>query len=264
MKICIVEDSKAIATLLQALVQRIAREKTEICYFTSGEELIEHIQNPENVRMDIALIDVGLPGISGIDLCQKVREMAGANSEYRPYLIVITGSREPDSIAKAIEAGANDYIPKPVNAKVLDIRLCVAVKLIEQAHFSEESDYFKMMALYACHYAALPIAICEARLEDPVLKISFANKAMGALLNTERTSLIGQSLADLQAWKPEFQSAIVSLLEKGRIYQGLISSSSMHWNALSIQMKIYPIAQTEKLPTHYFLTEEAQSPQINP
>ena len=255
MRICIVEDSRAIAALLESLVKRIIRNHIEICHFSSAEELLEFVQRSEENRADVLLVDVGLPGMSGIELCRHLRQQAAGNSEYIPYIIIITGLRDPDSIAHAIEAGANDYIQKPVNSKVLDIRLCLALKLIEQAHFSEESDYFRSMALYANHHARVPLTVCDATMQGAILKILYSNKAMDALMGTSRDVLVGQSLAELQDWHGDFSKTVRSQLSAGNSFRGTLVSNSAHWNSLHIQTGIHPV-ESDNGVTHFYIIQE--------
>jgi adenylate cyclase len=69
---------------------------------------------------DALLIDINMPGIGGIDLCKRLRELA----RYKMVpIIFITSMDEESSLTEAFSVGASDFIAKPVNAVVLAARL---------------------------------------------------------------------------------------------------------------------------------------------
>ncbi len=69
---------------------------------------------------DAVLIDINMPGIGGIDLCKRLRELA----RYKMVpIIFITSMDEESSLTEAFSVGASDFIAKPVNSVVLAARL---------------------------------------------------------------------------------------------------------------------------------------------
>lgn len=69
---------------------------------------------------DAVLIDINMPGIGGIDLCKRLRELPA----YKMVpIIFITSMDEESSLTEAFSVGASDFISKPVNAVVLAARL---------------------------------------------------------------------------------------------------------------------------------------------
>jgi two-component system, NtrC family, response regulator AtoC len=106
----------------------------EIAVATSGEQAVNIIPN---IEPDLILLDVMMPGISGIKLC---RILKGKNKEFeKEYMcfgkaaeipiIFQTGKTEIDDIVKGFDAGAIDYITKPFNAKELLARVKTHVDL---------------------------------------------------------------------------------------------------------------------------------------
>ena len=71
-------------------------------------------------RPDLILLDVEMPGASGFELCQVLK--AEANVTDIP-VIFLTGNSEPKSQVEGLEMGAVDYITKPINAAVLQVRV---------------------------------------------------------------------------------------------------------------------------------------------
>ncbi len=66
----------------------------------------------ESVQPDIALIDIGLPGIDGYELVRQLRESLGNN---HTYLVAVTGYGQPSDIEAAFEAGFDNHLVKPLD-----------------------------------------------------------------------------------------------------------------------------------------------------
>ncbi len=103
---------------LRLLSNMLVKEKYNIVKFRSGFELIEFI--PENKKPDLVIVDVMMPRMSGYDVCCKLRELYALHD--LPILL-LTIKNQPADIAAGFEAGANDYLPKPLNEKELFARV---------------------------------------------------------------------------------------------------------------------------------------------
>ena len=71
----------------------------------------------------LVVLDLVLPGIDGLELTRRIRNSPGGD---QPVILVVTGKNEPDVLESVLEAGANDYVAKPVDIALLNIRLAVA------------------------------------------------------------------------------------------------------------------------------------------
>lgn len=91
---------------------------------------------------DVVILDVMMPGLDGFEVCRRIRQHSEA--EFTPILM-ITGLEDTDSIDKAFESGATDFITKPVNWTVLGhhvrylLRSCRTARQLRQ---SEEKYQF--------------------------------------------------------------------------------------------------------------------------
>lgn len=74
-------------------------------------------------RHQLILLDLMLPGIDGLEVCRRIRNEPEGD---RPVILVVTGKSAPDVLESVLEAGANDYLAKPIDVAVLNIRLAVA------------------------------------------------------------------------------------------------------------------------------------------
>lgn len=117
MRAMVVDDSAAMRRLLAEIV----RERGYEVHATgTGEEaLAEHA----NVPFDLFLVDWTLPGLSGIELCRALRASPRGDE---PTILVITGRSRPEDVHTVLDAGADDFVPKPIDADRLRTRLVVA------------------------------------------------------------------------------------------------------------------------------------------
>ncbi|MEG1329067.1 MAG: response regulator, partial [Janthinobacterium sp.] len=69
---------------------------------------------------DLILLDVAMPGMSGFECCAQLRRLPGG--AHVP-IVVLTGNDDDDSIKQALEAGASDFISKPMQWRLLAHRL---------------------------------------------------------------------------------------------------------------------------------------------
>jgi CheY-like chemotaxis protein len=86
----------------------------KVLHAESGKEGIETLKRERNI--DLVLMDIMMPGLDGLDTMRIVRNLDG----YRQVPIVaVTAKAMVGDREKCIEAGANDYLAKPVNVDVM-------------------------------------------------------------------------------------------------------------------------------------------------
>ena len=113
----IVEDDPTTRALIEAYVRRTTEDYTS---FSNAEEALDvHQGNPA----DLLIVDWTAPGMDGLELCRRVRALPGGR---RPVILVTSRRKEPSEVHQALDAGADDYLPKPLNGSTLGIRLAVA------------------------------------------------------------------------------------------------------------------------------------------
>jgi phosphoserine phosphatase RsbU/P len=76
----------------------------------------------------VVLLDWSMPGISGPDLCRRVRARTDV---LPPYLILVTARDQPEEIVAGLGAGGDDYVIKPFNPAVLRARVGVGTRMLE-------------------------------------------------------------------------------------------------------------------------------------
>lgn len=119
-KILIVDDEHAIRRFLRTSLNAHGYEVHEA---TTGEDaLLKTI----NVRPDLIILDIGLPGMDGIEVTKRLREWTQT-----PIIILSVQDRDTDKI-EALDAGADDYLTKPFSVGELTARLRVAMRHMRQ------------------------------------------------------------------------------------------------------------------------------------
>jgi len=105
-RIVIVEDNEDCRESLQEWLSYTGHEVQSAVDGPAGFELIQR------TRPEIALVDIGLPGFDGYELARKVRAKP---SGLRPFLVAITGYGQPEDGRRALDAGFDVHLVKPVN-----------------------------------------------------------------------------------------------------------------------------------------------------
>jgi len=113
---------------MRGLLLELLRERNyEVTAVASAEEALQaHLQQ----TFQLMLVDWTLPGMSGLDLCRRVRSTPGGEEV---VILVITGRNRPQDLNEVLDSGASDYLSKPVDPEILGTRLLIAERTIEDA-----------------------------------------------------------------------------------------------------------------------------------
>jgi DNA-binding response OmpR family regulator len=111
MKILLVEDN---SRLSERIAYRLKKYHT-IDIVDSGEDALE---KTVAIQYGVILLDLGLPGMSGIEVCKRMREL-GVESP----ILVLTGNTDMSDRISLLDAGADDYVTKPFNTDELRARI---------------------------------------------------------------------------------------------------------------------------------------------
>ena len=119
MQILVAEDDRDIATLIAHYIQKAGWHPHVA---TSGDDALAHVRTQP---VDVAILDVMLPGISGLEVCRVLR--ADRNTAMLPIIMVTARAEETDRIM-GLEIGADDYISKPFSPNELMARIRALVR----------------------------------------------------------------------------------------------------------------------------------------
>lgn len=110
-RILVVDDDPGIGEVVQ-LFLRAEGFDTQVA--TSGPEALSKF---DDYQPHLVLLDLNLPGLDGISVCRSIRETSGTP------IVMLTARTDSHDIVAGLEAGADDYVEKPFNEKVLVARI---------------------------------------------------------------------------------------------------------------------------------------------
>ena len=191
MRILLVEDHPESRRTLQRLIERRGHEVVAV---GSAEEAeLELRKQP----FSFLILDWMLPGKSGVELCQELR---AAPKGEELFILLVTARDDAQDLERALEAGANDYLIKPLDPARLNVRLSVAERRIRalaernQARAELQEAVRKMTDILEKTNDGF-FAV------DRDWKFTFVNRQAEKLLDRHREDLIGK---DFWVELPEF------------------------------------------------------------
>jgi DNA-binding response OmpR family regulator len=122
-EILIVEDDEVI---MGALAYNLSRAGYGVSQAATGAEALRLARK---MRPDLILLDVMLPGESGIELCERIREL-----DEEVVIVMITAKDSEEDKVRGFEAGADDYVTKPFGMKELQARINANLKRSETGY----------------------------------------------------------------------------------------------------------------------------------
>lgn len=112
-RVLLVEDDDALA---EALTLALGGLGHEVSYATTGERALS-ILFGEGDDLDVVLLDVMLPGIDGFEVCRRIR------AKSMVPVILLTARGDAVDVVVGLECGADDYVVKPTEPRVIDARM---------------------------------------------------------------------------------------------------------------------------------------------
>jgi diguanylate cyclase (GGDEF)-like protein len=141
MKILIAEDDPAFRNLLEDILTNWGYE---VAVARDGNEAYQ-ILLAENAPQ-LAILDWMMPGLEGIEVCRRIREVG---EESYTYIILLTSLQRDEDLVVGMEAGADDYIFKPFKLNELRVRLRAGRRIIElQNELLEARDVFHEKSIH--------------------------------------------------------------------------------------------------------------------
>lgn len=103
--ILVVDDEIGALKLIGIMLERGGFEVVEARDARAALEVLD------GVAPDLIILDVMMPGMNGIDLCKVIRQREATQ---KTPVLILSARGDAESIIHGIEAGANDYLPKPI------------------------------------------------------------------------------------------------------------------------------------------------------
>ena len=133
-KILVVEDEPDIRKLVQ---YNLAQERFKVLEAENGEEALKLVQRD---RPNLVILDLMLPGLSGLELCRILRDRT--DTAQVPILMLTAKAGEADKIV-GLEMGADDYLAKPFSPRELVARVRAILRRTDIAARGEAAPSYK-------------------------------------------------------------------------------------------------------------------------
>ena len=115
-RLLVVEDNDANRAIL---CRQLRKSGHSVCEASSGEETLRQLEDA-SIALDLILLDLMLPDMHGFDILQHIKNTASLREI---PVIMISGERQDAEVIRCIQAGAEDYLFKPVNEVLLSARI---------------------------------------------------------------------------------------------------------------------------------------------
>ena len=198
MRILLIEDHPDSRRNLRRLIEKRGHE---VVACASAEEAESELAR---ANFPFLILDWMLPGKSGIELCENLRARPRGDEM---YILLVTARSDAEDLERALAAGANDYLTKPLDARRLSVRLSVAERHIKEL---EERNNARVALLDS---ARRMTDILEKTSDgffalDTNWNFTYLNAEAEVLLGKPRASLMGQNI-----WE-QFPSLTGSIFEQ--------------------------------------------------
>jgi len=167
MKILVADDDPL---TLHKVVSRLRQWGHEVISCTDGEAAW-NILEAETIP-DVVILDWMMPGINGLDLCVKIR--ARTDSPY-VYIVLLTGRNNSEDLIAGLNAGADDYLTKPVHLGELDARLRAGKRVVDLQN--ELKDSWETLRIQAMQDSLTQLLNHGAILDSLLAEINRAQRA---------------------------------------------------------------------------------------
>jgi phosphoserine phosphatase RsbU/P len=121
-RVLVADDDPLARRLLEVTLTKSGYEVLPVADGVAAWDVLRGQDSPT-----LALLDWMMPGLTGVDVCRKVRETAPRGPI---YLIVVTSKGQTEDVVSALRTGADDYITKPFEIEELRARLTVGERLV--------------------------------------------------------------------------------------------------------------------------------------
>jgi DNA-binding response OmpR family regulator len=117
-RVLIIEDDRAVR---EGLLLALRRQGHEVAASPTGEDGLTRLRS---FRPDAVVLDLMLPGMSGLEVCRRIR------ADDQVPIIMATARGDDTDVVVGLEAGADDYVVKPVRGRVLDARIRAVLRRV--------------------------------------------------------------------------------------------------------------------------------------
>ncbi|NER46391.1 MAG: response regulator [Symploca sp. SIO1A3] len=112
--VLVIDDEESIFEVIEGLLYR---ENYNLTYLASGKEALSQI---DEIQPDVILLDLMMPQMDGLETCQRIK----SNQRWSHIpIIMVTALSSKEDLARSLDAGADDFVSKPINSIELRARV---------------------------------------------------------------------------------------------------------------------------------------------
>lgn len=241
MKILIADDSPPDQALLSMLVKELGHE---IILAENGVEAVDAV---ENQHPDLVLMDIMMPIEDGLSATSRIRKL---ELDHWLPIILLSALDQPQNIIKGLEAGADDYLTRPIHPKIIQAKIRAMGRIKEL-----QSGYNHAVALKEQHLSQLRE---ENHLHDQLRRamdeaaivvetdakgiITYANKKFCEISGYSKEELLGQNHRILHSGvhSREFFKDLWQTISRGNVWHGDICNQSKLGQLYWVRTTIIP------------------------
>ncbi len=221
LRILLVDDDRAILLLLKTLLENAGHT------VVTARDGVEGLSLIEKSMPQLIITDWIMPKMDGIEFCKAIRQ----NPAWRNiYVFIMTAQESTDKLVEAFEAGANDYMTKPINPKVLGARLRAGqrvVQLQEDMEFDRQQLHKFADELAAFNHRLRKSDVSMRAILDNSPYIAWLKDAEGRYIKVNKAYVDYVRLKDIQQviGKTDFDFWPKELAEKYRTDDAKVMAS---------------------------------------
>ncbi|MGX1761915.1 winged helix-turn-helix domain-containing protein [Streptomyces lydicus] len=117
--VLLIEDDMSVRDGMELVLRRHGHEVDAVA---TGEAGLQVLSRPRGGGIEIAVVDLMLPGIDGFEVCRRIRGRG------QLPIIMLTSRGDDLDVVSGLEAGADDYVVKPITGRVLEARIRAALR----------------------------------------------------------------------------------------------------------------------------------------
>lgn len=189
-RILIVDDEKEIADLVALYLEN---ENFEVFKFYNGTDAMHCI---ENEKLDLAILDIMLPGINGLEICREIRK------QYCYPVIMLTAKGEEIDKITGLTLGADDYITKPF----LPLELVARVKAQLRRYRRYNASPGQEEEIIIHSGLVLNVKTHECTLNEKNLSLTPTEFSILRILCQQKGKVVSSEELFHQIWKDEYFS----------------------------------------------------------
>lgn len=219
--VLIVDDN---AINIEVAAKTLKREDIEVSFATSGESALGQVQKG---GIDLILLDIMMPGMSGYEVCHKLKE--DENTKDIP-VVFFTAKTDVDSLLQAFKNGAVDYISKPFNIHEMIARVSTHLELSKTRNAlieatTSKDQFFSIIAHdlrspvgYTVEYLKMLLddfsSLSEKeRMDDLKVAIGLSEQTFHLLENLLQWSLLEKDKMSYKPVKIDMNEAVQEIID---------------------------------------------------